>query len=189
MSPVDPLGVRLARSLMNAQSGGFLATPPGLDGDPGLGIAGVSGAPRSSEWDAVVSVEAPDIPGDEVHFVTLEDGTVVVDEAVPDGCLAPLADAVERELRPPYRAEAARHEHDVWAVGATRVAVATLPGTVDGDVIELTSYGGERSCSIDGRPCEPFRALEILGEQVGPDFALRADRLDESTWVVDCKPL
>lgn len=189
MSPVDPLGTRLARALMNAQSGGFLATPPGLDGDPGLGIAAVSGVARTSEWDAVVSADAPDVPGAEVHFVTLEDGTVVVDEDVPDGCLAPLADAVERELRPPYRAEAARHEHDVWAVGATRVAIATLPVAIAGDVIELTSYQGERSCSIDGRPCEPFRDLELVGERTGPDFALRADRLDESTWVVDSKPL
>lgn len=186
---MDPPGVRLTRALINAQSGGFLATPPGLDGDPGLGIAGVSGAPRSSEWDVVVSTEAPDVPGVEVHFVTLEDGTVVVDEDVPNGCLVPLADAVERELGPPYRAEAARHEHDVWAVGATRVAVATLPTAVDGDVIELTSYRGERHCSIDGKPCKPFRMLELLGERTGPDFALRAQRLDESTWVVDSKPL
>jgi hypothetical protein len=39
---------------MGAQAGGFLAQPPGLDGEPGLGIAGVSGAARGRTWDAIV---------------------------------------------------------------------------------------------------------------------------------------
>jgi hypothetical protein len=71
--------------------------------------AGVHGVPRPRQWDAVVTAEA-DLPGDSVHFVTLEDRTVVVDEDVPDDQLAPLADAVETQLNPPYRAEGTRRD-------------------------------------------------------------------------------
>ena len=85
--------------------------------------AGVHGVPRPRQWDAVVTAEA-DLPGDSVHFVTLEDRTVVVDEDVPDDQLAPLADAVETQLDPPYRAEGTRRE-----TGCGRSARARSPSS------------------------------------------------------------
>ena len=169
---------------MNAQAGGFLATPPGLDGSSYLGIAGVTGIARPSRWLAVVTATAPGIPGAEVHFVTLDDGSIVVDEDVPDGALAPLADAVEKSLHPPYRAEAARQDGDVWAVGANSVAIATLPATLQGDHIEQSSYGGEPACTIDGVQHDLLPELAEIGRRQGHDFSLIADRLDETTWVV-----
>ena len=181
---MDPLGVRLGRALMNAQAGGFLATPPGLDGSPGLGIAGITGIARPSRWQAVVTATAPGIPRSEVHFVTLDDGTIVVDEDVPDGALAPLADAVERSLRPPYRAEAARQAGEVWAVGANPVAIATLPSTLQGEHVEQSSYDGELACTMDGAPHELIPELTEIGRRRSHDFSLSGDRLDETTWVV-----
>ena len=59
---------------------------------------GVHGIARQREWDAVATVEAPDISGDELSFDVLPDRTVLVDEEEGDAPLAPLADAVEREL-------------------------------------------------------------------------------------------
>lgn len=170
-------------------SSGFLATPPGFEGMPGLGIAGISGVPRPARWDAVVTATAPGIPGQEVHFVTLDDGTIVVDEDVPDGVLAPLADAVEKTLTAPYRAEAARQDGDVWAVGANPVAIATLSATLHGDVIEQTTYAGETTCSVDGLPHNGFPELTELGSRRGTEFSLRAHRLDETTWAVQVEPL
>jgi hypothetical protein len=72
---------------MGAQAAGFLSTPPGLDGDPGLGIPGFTGVARAREWDAVESANAPDLRGDEVHFVAVDDPdrTVIVDEDEPTG--------------------------------------------------------------------------------------------------------
>ncbi len=181
---MDSLGVRLARALIDAQTGGFLATPPGLDGSPGLGIAGITGFARPSLWFAVTTATAPGIPDSEAHFVTLNDGTIVVDEDVPDGALAPLADAVETSLLPPYRAEAARQDGDVWAVGANPVAIATLPATLQGEQVEQSSYGGELTCTVDGAPHDPISELTEIGRSRGDDFSLVADRLDEMTWVV-----
>jgi hypothetical protein len=186
---VDPLGVRLSRALMNAQAGGFLAMPPGLDGSSGLGIAGITGIARRRRWLAVVTATAPEIPGGEVYFVTLADGSIVVDEDVPDGALAPLAEAVERSIPPPYQAEAARQEGDVWCVGADPVAIAILPATFEGDQIEQSSYGGQQTCAVDGAPHDILPELAQIGSQRGVDYAISAERLDETTWVVHSEPL
>ena len=81
-----PLHERLAE-----QGGLTVPVEPGRDVAP-WHQAGVHGMSRPRTWDTVATVEA-ELPGDEVHFVALEDRTLVVDEDVPDDALAPLADA------------------------------------------------------------------------------------------------
>src|ERR687887_552013 len=80
--------------------------------------AGVHGIARQREWDAVATVQAPDIAGSELAFDVLPDRTVLVDAEEGDASRAPLADAVEGELQPPYRARAVRQSEDLWAVAA-----------------------------------------------------------------------
>jgi hypothetical protein len=94
---------------------------------------GIHGVHRPRVWDAVATVEA-ELPGDAVHFAALPDGTLVVDEDVPDGSLAALAEAVEAAVQPPYRAEAVRRGERVWAVGARRIEVRTFPGHEEDDL-------------------------------------------------------
>jgi len=101
-----------------------------------IGEAGLHGVPRPRNWDTVIRAEA-ELPGEEVHFVALPDGTLLVDEAVPDGALAPLADAVEQTVRPPYRAEGVRRGQSVWAVAATRIQVREIAGHEGDDELEL----------------------------------------------------
>ena len=96
---------------------------------------GIHGVHRLREWDAVVPAEA-ELPGDAVHFAALPDGTLVVDEDVPDGALTPLADALEATVAPPYRAQAVRRGERVWAVGAKRIEVRAFPGQEE-DELEL----------------------------------------------------
>jgi len=179
---------RIGAALMGSQAAGYLSTPPGWYGDPGLGIPGFSGVPRPREWDAVDSTHAPALRGDEVHFVALADGgrTLIVDEDEPDDSVAPLADAVEETLSPPYRAVGRRQEDDVWAVGAIAVDVVELPESVDGDSIELTVVGGRRELRVDGRDARlELPKLDEVGARRGGDYVLRAERLTETTWVVD----
>ena len=183
---------RVGKALMGSQAGGFLATPPGLDGDPGLGIPGVSGVPRAREWDAVDSANAPALRGDEVNFVALADGdrTLIVDEDEPDDSVAPLADAIEETLDPPYRAVGRRQSNDVWAVGAVRVDVVELPQDVVGDSIELTSVDGRRELKVDGRDSTiALPVLDEIGARRSSDYVLRAERLTDTTWVVDTDAL
>ena len=116
---------------------GFLTAPPDMFGKPTpLGEVGIHGVPRARRWDAVASVRADDLPGDQVEFAALADGTLIVDADVPDGSLAPLAEAIEGTLTPPYRAEAVRRGGGIWAVAANRIQLREFPET-DGDTVEL----------------------------------------------------
>jgi hypothetical protein len=178
----------LVKALVNAQVGGFLAQPPGLDGTPGLGIAGITGIPRGRTWDVTSSAHAPALVGDTVTFVTLEDGTIVVNEEEPDDSLAPLAEAVEQTLSPPYRAAAVRKNGDIWSVVAEKVAIVELP-EISGDVVDLTVVDGERELRIDGdRTIRPLPALDALCDEHA-DVALHAERVDAAIFAVDVFPL
>ena len=138
-----PLHERLAE-----QGGMTMSTEVTRDVAP-WNQAGVHGVPRPRQWDAVVTAEA-DLPGDSVHFVTLEDRTVVVDEDVPDDQLAPLADAVETQLNPPYRAEGTRRDDRLWAVGASKISVVAIDEEIGGDTVELAVREGVVTQLVDG---------------------------------------
>ena len=135
---------------------------------------GIHGMQRAREWDATVTTEAPGIEGDAATFVVLPDGSVLVEEG-PDSSLQPLADAVEQELKPPYRARGARVRGDLWAVQARRIEVVKIPNGPDGDTIELSPD----SLLVDGeRQFGSVRELEGRGDVV------RAERLDGDLWEV-----
>jgi Fe2+ transport system protein FeoA len=164
------------------------ADTPGWDGER-RGEPGIHGVPRARRWDAVASAEAPALKGDAVHFVALPDGTLVVDEDEPDGALASLAEAVEQTIPPPYRAEAVRKGTETWAVAASRIAIARVPG-LSGDQAELTSTREGRVLRVDGRTTMGSqRELERLGETEGTEYVVLAKRLDGDLWEVEATAL
>jgi hypothetical protein len=129
------------------------------------------------------------VRGDAVHFVALPDGTLVVDEDEPDASLAPLADAVEQTIAPPYRAEAVRRGGGVWAVAARRVAVVEAP-ELDGEEAELVVTRGSRSLTIDGgQRVARAPSLERVGASEGDEYVVRATRLDGDLWEAEALPL
>ncbi|MFL5928183.1 MAG: hypothetical protein ACJ77E_14740 [Gaiellaceae bacterium] len=176
---------------LGAESGadrGLIAEPPGWDGEA-RGVTGIHGVPRPRRWDTVVTADAPGLHGDAVHFAVVEDGTLIVDEDEPDDALAPLADAVEQTLRPPYRAEAVRREESTWAVAASRIAVAVVRDVI-GDEVELTSTRDGKVLRVDGvTRLGSARALERIGEAVGTEYVVRGSRLDGDLWEVDSSAL
>ena len=140
--------------------GGFLMAPPDVFGNPApLGEVAFHGVARPRRWDVVASAEA-ELPGTELHFVALPDGTLLVDEDVPDGALEPLAEAVEQRLQPPYRAVGVRRGERVWAVAAVRTEIRELLGE-EGDEVERVEDG----------------------------VVLRGRRLDGDLWEVEEAPL
>ena len=152
--------------------------------------AGITGIARVREWDASASVDAPDLRGEEVEFVVLPDGSLIVDEEVGDAPPAPLAEGIEETLEPPYRAKGVRRGTTVWAVAARRIAVAELRPDVEGDNVELVVHGGERTLSVDGaRAFGRIPQLEAVGGARGPDYVLRAERLEGALWEIDTTPL
>jgi hypothetical protein len=189
----EPLHEKLARE-------GGLDFPRGVDepgGPPTIDpehplwrIAGIHGIPRAREWDAVLSAVAPDLPGDEADFVALPDGTLYTEDDLPDGALAPLAEAFDGLLDAPYHAVARRQEVDVWSAAALRVDVVEVPEHVDGDQVDLVVNDGERRMLVDEAESQAeIPSLEdFAGQQFG-SFVLRASRLDETLWEVTVLPL
>ena len=125
-----------AAGLLHGLADGFLSAPPDAFGRPSpLGEVAFHGVHRPRQWDTVASARA-ELPGDAVHFTTLPDGTLLVEEDVPDGSLLSLAEAVEASIQAPYRAEGVRRSDSVWAVAAKRIEVRAFPGH-EGDELEL----------------------------------------------------
>ena len=162
--------------------------PEPVDPGPHWGVTGIHGVPRPRRWDAVAVAEAPRLRGEEVHFVALPGGDLVVDEDEPPDTLAPLAEAVEQTIEPPYRAEAVRKGGDVWAVAA--MAVEVVEFRAEGDRLELVVADGERTFTVDGEQSSAsVPALERIGEREGDSYVVRATRLDDRLWDVEAGPL
>ncbi len=163
----EPLHAKLARA-------GGLLQREGEDRRPSWDKAGIHGVSRPREWDEVAAAHV-DLPGDRAEFVVLPDAIVI--EQGPDD-VEPLVEALS--LEPPYRAEAARQAEGVWAVAARRIEVVELSGQ-EGDELELTQRGEERTLVVDGQ--RSFGSIPVL-EQPG-DYAVRARRLDRVRWEVE----
>jgi hypothetical protein len=153
-------------------------------------VAGIHGVARAREWDAVVAAEAPDVPGEELDFVVLEDGTVVVDEDLPDEALSPLADALDESLEAPYHAFAHRREGDVWVAAAIVVDVIEVPEEIAADAVEIVSRDGEHMTVVGGELVdERIESLEALAEEDFESYFLEATRIDERFWEVTVNAL
>jgi hypothetical protein len=135
-----------------------------------------------ADWDTSATVNAPGLTGDTIEFTTLEDGDVLVEEE--QGDVSALADAIEKELAPPYRARAARQSGDLWAVLAHRIDVHRF-AFPRAEMLELSRKDSWQELRVDGEP-SMGRApeLERLGERAGPDFFVKAERLDGDLWEV-----
>lgn len=147
-------------------------------------LAGAGLPPRARHWDTFVTAEAPDIADDEIDFVALPDGTILVEEEEGDAALEPLANAVETKIGPPYRAKAVKQTDRIWAVSAMQIRVAKVES--DGDTIELTQTSDGRAVRVDGMPMfGSIPELERIGEaDGGPAYAVHAERLDADLWEV-----
>lgn len=137
------------------------------------------------EWDAAVAVAAPGLAGDRVEFTTVPNGDLIVSDEAGDADLSPLADAVESRVNPPYRAIATRQDGDLWAVGAKRIEVAQVPFP-QGDKLEVSQHGDNGELRVDGEPSDAPIPTELaqLGEAVGDNFYVEAQRIDGDQWEV-----
>jgi hypothetical protein len=137
-----------------------------------------------------VTADVPALVGNELRFVVLPDGTLLVEEGVDGDDPSPLADALEGALPLPYRVEARRRAGPTWAAGARRIEVVELDERVDGDELSLTVHDGVRELRVDGEP--RFGTLRVFEHWAGERFesyALTATRLDGDLWEVGAAPL
>jgi len=150
--------------------------------------AGITGLARQREWDAVATSDAAGAAGDEVEFVALVDGRLLV-EVGPDGFDAEsLAAALEGAIDRPYRAFGVRRP-ELWTVGA--IAIETAELSFDhGDRFELIRGLEESSLRIDDMPtAEVVPELERLGEERSSTYVVRARRLTGAVFEIEVEPL
>ena len=195
----EPIHKRLAREGRLEAEPSFVREPapepqpepePRLTPEPGprFGPTGVDGVPRPRRWDAVVPAQATGLVGNEVHFVALPNGDLVVDEDEPENTLAPLAEAIEQTLQPPYRAEAIRRDGESWGVAARRIQVVKLEAP--GDELEVIANDDGRTLVVDGeRAFGAVPELDRIGEREGITYVVRARRLEDTLWEVEAHPL
>lgn len=167
----EPIHRRLARE------GGLDPSRP-VEVGPRWGEVGIHGVARPREWDAVLAVSA-DLPGESARFVALQDGEIVIEEGPDD--VSPLAEAVERSLPAPYRAEAVRRQDGSWAVAAKRIQVMELPDA-DGDVIRVSVSPEGRQVEVDGSTV--FGSAPALESLLDRDGVVTATRIDGDLWEV-----
>jgi hypothetical protein len=142
----------------------------------------------AAQWQVWATAEAPEIRGDEVEFVALPDGSLIVETEEGDAELDPLATAVEAQLAPPYHAKASRQSDRIWSVFANPTRVAEF--AAHGEELTVTMVDGERAVTVDDRPSKAaVPELERLGEQEGADYVVRASRLDGDLWEIQSDPL
>ena len=179
----EPIHKKLARQARLEQQ-----EPPLVDPGPHWGVTGIHGVPRPRRWDAVASANAPGLVGDELHFIALPGGDLIVDEDEPEDTLGPLAEAIELTVEAPYRAEAVRQHKDVWTVAARRVRVSEFEAA--GDELELVDAETGRTLTVDGaREFGSVPALERIGREEGEHYVVRARRLDGDLWELEADPL
>jgi hypothetical protein len=167
-----------------AEEGGLVEAKPGPLFSGVIPETGIHGIPREREYDAVITTEAADLEGSSARFVGLEDGTLVIEEG--DGDLTVLAEAIEREVKTPYRATAVRRGETQWAVAAHSLRVVKLPEP-GGDEIELVVSGEERTLAVDGN--RSFGTMPELERLAEGNAVVRAARLDGNLWEVRVDPL
>jgi hypothetical protein len=161
--------------------------------DPGRDwlAAGITGLARQREWDAVATTDGPGEPGDEIAYVVLAGGRLLV-ESAPSGVeLDFLATAFGDQLDPPYRAIAVRRP-ELWAIGAVAIETARLDPDPRGDDLALTWDGETLTLLADGLPVDPSaaEALEArAAARVTGPYAAHAHRLDRDLWEVSILPL
>jgi hypothetical protein len=161
-----------------------------VDPEQGWLAPGITGLSRQREWDAVTTVEAPGMPGDQASFVVLADGRIIREDASGVD-LGPLANALAESLPAPFRAQAVRHDH-VWAVGGSAIDVVQLEPDPAGDDLQLTWDGSTLALAADGIPVDVGRAaaLERLASEREPGpYAARAQRLEKNLFEVSVLPL
>ena len=176
----EPLHERLRR-----EGAVDAAEQPTFDTKPRWGEVGIHGVHRQREWDAVATVEAPELGGAEARFVALADGTLIAE--TDDLDVESLADALDGQLDAPYRAEAVCRGDGLWAVAGRRIVVIDVREEIAGDLVTVTLRQGERTVEVDGE--RTFGGLPTLEGLVDDDAVVTAHRLDETLWEVEVTPL
>jgi hypothetical protein len=151
--------------------------------------AGITGLARHREWDAVVTTAAPGAVGDEIEFVALPAGRLLVERVTADVDPALLAESLIGSLEPPYRALGVRRP-ELWVLGAVAIEVVELAEDPRGDEIEVVKDAAGTRVRVDGLPSlVGVPELERIGSARSAAHVVRAQRLTQSLFEIEVEAL
>jgi hypothetical protein len=82
-----------------------------------------------------------------------------------------------------------RRSATAWAIAARKIEVVQI-ADLEGDEAELAVSGSERVLRVDGRATlGRVPALERAGEGRGPEYVVRARRVEGDVWEIEASPL
>jgi hypothetical protein len=162
---------------------------------------GITGVPRSRDWDVIRVIELPELERSElaeIAFDGLVGGAVSVrdEQRLPLPVLERLAAALEGELDPPYEAVAVRRGQLDWALAARsrRFEELALPPLDEVEMISVAvSPDGERTEYVEGAGSDDAVGriadeLERRGRERFDAFVATAER-SASGWKLTIDPL
>jgi hypothetical protein len=161
---------------------------------------GISGVPRSREWDVVIAIALPELEGSAVSELGLTarpDGVDVEDAWLLDVATR-IAEVLDGELARPFEALAVRRSVRDWSVAARNVDADWIELPPLGELEELTvarTPDGDLTVFVDGEEVErdesleaAARALETRALERHDAFVARAVRSGKG-WAVTIDPL
>src|SRR4051795_4076739 len=103
---------------------------------------------EASASGCVISIPL-DVAGESFALVSLEDGSLIIEDQVGEEPLEPVATIVERRVDAPYRARGFRMDAARWVVVADPIDLIDL-GALVGEQLSLVAIAGERRFVVDG---------------------------------------
>jgi hypothetical protein len=131
-----------------------------------------------------------DMTGESFAFVTLDDGTLIIEDQAGEEPLESVAAIIERRTDAPYRARGFRIDTQRWVVIADPVDLLDL-GSLQGDAVTVVAAGGVRRFLVDDsvRPSSelPDALLDELGNT--EPCVVSASHVDDQWWELTIEEL
>ena len=131
-----------------------------------------------------------DAAGEVFSLVTLEDGTIIIEDQEGEEPLESVASVIERHIASPYRARGFRIDARRWVVIADPVDLVDL-GTLDAADVTVVAVGGERRLVVDGavRPETEIPAALLDELEDAAPCVISASNVDDEWWEITIEEL
>jgi hypothetical protein len=131
-----------------------------------------------------------EVGGEAFAFVTLEDGTLIIEDQQGDESLEQVATVVERRIERPYRARGFRIDASRWVVVADVLDLYDF-GKLAGEDVTLVAVAGVRRLIVDNTLLPASEIPEELAAEADDTepCIISASHVDEQFWELTVEEL
>jgi hypothetical protein len=130
------------------------------------------------------------VAGEAFAFVTLDDGSLIIEDQQGEESLEQVATVVERRIERPYRARGFRLDDSRWLVVADPLELLDC-GAFTGEDVTLVAVAGERRLIVDDVLRPPADIPEELAAEADESdpCIISASHVDDAWWEVTVEEL